>query len=59
MHHLDEDYQRKHPEIPWRAVYGLRNRIVHDYDGVNVELIWQIISEDLDDLLAQLRALKD
>ena len=39
-----------HPEIPWRDLYGLRNRIVHDYDGVNLRLIWEIISEDLEPL---------
>ena len=27
--------------------YGLRNRIVHDYDGVNLQLVWEIISEDI------------
>ena len=57
VHHLDEEYQHTHPEIPWRAIYGLRNRIVHDYDGVNIDLIRQIIHEDLDSLLQQLRDL--
>jgi uncharacterized protein with HEPN domain len=38
------------PQIPWNEMYGLRNRIVHDYEGVNLLLVWQIITEDLQDL---------
>lgn len=40
-------YTQAHTEIPWRYLYGLRNRIVHDYEGVNLRLIWEIISDDL------------
>lgn len=43
----DAEYTAQHPEIPWRYLYGLRNRIVHDYEGVNLRLIWEIISDDL------------
>lgn len=46
----DAVYTANHPEIPWRDLYGLRNRIVHDYEGVNLRLIWEIISEDLEPL---------
>lgn len=40
-------------------MYGLRNRIVHDYDGVNKELIWEIITEDLDKLKEELQGISD
>jgi uncharacterized protein with HEPN domain len=36
---VTEDFAEKHHEIPWRQVYGLRNRIVHDYEGVNLKLV--------------------
>ena len=54
---VDEGFAREHPEIPWRLLYGLRNRIVHDYEGVNLQLIWEIIQEDLPELLVSLRKL--
>lgn len=38
-------------------MYGLRNRIVHDYEGVNLQLVWQIIKEDLPDLQKELQLL--
>ncbi len=44
---VDSAFADAHPQIPWREMIGLRNRIVHDYDGVNLLLVWQIISDDL------------
>jgi len=44
---LDEDFISEHPQIPWRQMKGLRNKIVHDYDGVNPVLVWEIIQNDL------------
>ena len=51
---IEEEYEEAHPEIPWRQIYGLRNRIIHDYEGINLNLIWEIIKEDLPDLYARL-----
>lgn len=36
-------------------MYGLRNRIVHNYDGVNLRLVWEIIADDLSGLLSVLQ----
>ncbi len=52
---VDDEFADEHPEIPWRYIYGLRNRIVHDYEGVNLKLIWEIIQEDLPSLSEKLR----
>jgi uncharacterized protein with HEPN domain len=56
---LDKEYMIEHPEIPWFKMRGLRNRIVHDYDGVNLKLIWEIIDMDLKILRKQLSKLMD
>ena len=53
-HAADDDFVQEHPEIPWREMYGLRNRIVHDYEGVNLRLVWEIIREDLPELESSL-----
>ena len=52
---VDEAYKREHTSIPWYEMYGLRNRIVHDYEGVNLSLVWEIITEDIPKLSEQLR----
>lgn len=44
---LDDGFKEMHPEIPWHQIYGLRNRIVHDYEGVKFRLVWKILSEDI------------
>ena len=54
---LDAAFTQQHSEIPWHYLYALRNRIVHDYEGVNLRLIWEIISDDLEPLCIQLKAL--
>ena len=56
-HKADAEFCKKHSEIPWNTIYGLRNRIVHDYDGVNLILIWEIIKENLPELEEQLKSI--
>ena len=54
---LDDVFKDEQTNISWHALYGLRNRIVHDYDGVNLNLVWDIIQDDLPELIINLRAL--
>lgn len=55
---LPEEFRRAHPQIPWTQIGGLRNRIVHDYFGLDLEIIWEIIQHDLPELEKQVRALQ-
>jgi uncharacterized protein with HEPN domain len=54
---LTDEFRTAHPEIPWVKIRGLRHRIVHDYEGVKLEIIWDITSLDLPPLRAQLAGL--
>ena len=54
---LDDAYRQVHKNIAWKQIYGLRNRIVHDYEGVNLKLVWEIIESDLPDLQNSLKKL--
>ncbi len=56
---LDEALTSAHPEISWKQMYGMRNRIVHDYEGIRLKIIWATISEDFPVLRKQLQALHD
>lgn len=51
---LDDSFVKQHKDIPWKQVYGLRNRIVHDYEGVNLKLVWEIICDDIPELRERL-----
>ena len=44
---LPEDFTDQHSEIEWIKIIGLRNRIVHEYFGVDLQIIWEIIKKDL------------
>ena len=54
---IDKEFEENNPSIPWRVLYGLRNKIVHDYEGVNLVLIWDIVKVDLPKLNNQLEEL--
>jgi uncharacterized protein with HEPN domain len=54
---LSDDFRRLHPTIPWSEIVGMRNRIVHDYLNVDMEIVWDIVSHDLPVLKMKIAAL--
>lgn len=48
-------FREKHKEIEWRKIIGMRNRIIHAYDTVNFEIVWDVIREDLPELRKKLK----
>lgn len=56
---LPETYTTAHPNVLWHQIIGLRNRIVHEYFGVDLDIVWQIIRQDLPNLLAFLKDLAE
>ena len=56
---IDPDFRDKNPEIEWKRIRGFRNRIVHDYFGIDYEIVWQIIDEYLDELIDWLATIID
>jgi uncharacterized protein with HEPN domain len=51
--------QRKWPAIPWAEVVGLRNRLIHGYDAVDLDILWTIVQDDLPALIVELRCALD
>ena len=54
---LDEVHKRRHSEINWRSIGGMRNVLVHDYFEVDFETVWNIVERDLPPLEKALRAM--
>ena len=52
---LPEEIKDKFPEINWFRLRGFRNRIVHDYMGIDYEIVWNIIKNDLEKLLTDIK----
>ena len=56
---LSDEAKAKIATIPWNQLYGMRNRIVHGYSGVNLNIVWDTVSQDIPKLKAELEAVKD
>ncbi|MBE9203989.1 DUF86 domain-containing protein [Synechocystis salina LEGE 06099] len=51
------EFRDTHPEIPWKAIVGMRSKIVHDYFNTDNDVIWETIKNDLPSLVSQLNKL--
>ncbi len=54
---LSDDFKDKYPTIDWHKIRGFRNRIVHDYAGVDVNIVWVIITEYLPGMFHDISAI--
>ena len=53
---VSAETQAAHPAIPWRAIVGMRNRLVHAYFDINTEVVWQTIMVEIPALVPLLQA---
>ena len=51
---VSKELQAAHPEIPWLAIVGMRNRLIHAYFDVDLDRVWDTVKEDLPPLVAGL-----
>jgi len=56
---IDPDFRDRNPEIEWKRIRGFRNRIVHDYFGIDYEIVWTIVESYLDELIDALDTIID
>ncbi|MDP2853782.1 MAG: DUF86 domain-containing protein [Smithellaceae bacterium] len=54
---ISENFQKSHPEIPWRNIIGQRNILIHEYGEVKNERIWVVATERIPELVALLQTL--
>lgn len=46
----------RHPKIPWKNMAGVRDKLIHDYFGVNLDIVWQIVRDELPQLAIQVES---
>jgi len=51
---VPSDLQSRHPQLPWREAIGARNRLIHGYDFVDLDILWEIVAADLPELVPQI-----
>jgi uncharacterized protein with HEPN domain len=54
---VDHAHRAQFPGIPWQAVVGMRQRLVHGYDVVDLQVLWDTITDDLPPLIAELEGI--
>jgi len=54
---VSDEFRQQHPEIAWRDVCGMRDRVVHQYNRVNLNRVWDVASQEIPDLLRKLQPL--
>lgn len=54
---LSSELKDRHPEIPWKDVVGMRDKLIHDYFGVDLDAVWDTIEKDVPQLKDKIRAI--
>jgi len=51
---LSDSFRESHPDIPWNSIINMRNRLIHGYFDINLDVVWQTVTEDLQELIKSL-----
>ena len=54
---LSDPFRDSHPTVPWSDIAGMRDKLIHDYDDVDLEEVWKVVDLDIPTLLAYLEPL--
>ena len=52
---LPEDVKESNPQIPWSLIKGMRNRLIHEYFGTDLQLVWNVIKHELPSFQTELK----
>lgn len=56
---IPADVKRDHPEIPWKFMAGIRDKIIHGYFAINYDIVWDVIIHKIPELEPKIRAIYD
>ncbi len=47
VNNLPDDFKKDHNDIPWHCIVSMRNKMIHEYFGVDLEIVWKTIKDDM------------
>jgi len=56
---VSQDLKKKYPQIPWKKLAGVRDRLIHHYFGVNYDIVWVIVKEELPEIISIIEEMLD
>ena len=56
---IPDDVREKYQEIPWKYMTGMRDKLIYEYSGVDLEIVWVVIQEEIPPLRPQIKRLRD
>ncbi|MDD3627797.1 MAG: DUF86 domain-containing protein [bacterium] len=54
---ITEEFKKQHPKVPWKQMAGMRNKVIHDYFGVDIEIVWNTLKKDIPNLKLQFKSI--
>ena len=54
---ISDDLKKDYPQIPWKKLTGIRDRLIHHYFGINYDIVWVVAKEELPEIILQIENL--
>lgn len=57
VRNIPTDFREQHTIIPWKDIAGMRDKLIHNYTGVDIDLVWRVVKKDIPPLKKQIKNL--